>query len=249
MFRTQRRAFDLRRQRRDACLARGALGPRERGARRLRPQAPHRDPGNDQLVGGPRRGREGRRVELGERALGLVEAPDQEQAPDLEIARMRGVHPVAVLLRASPAPRRAPSRASPGRARRARSRPRRRRTARAPRPLSDRRRAPRFAAAPSRATRSPSCAIAMPRSASAGASSRRATRFNAPRGSPAASARAAAVISESIGIPPHLSLPPVPCPALSLSHDQQHENGETDMPDILHRVGIKSSSWMMSTRH
>src|SRR5260370_41234652 len=53
-------------------------------------------------------------------------------------------------------------------------------------------------------TRSPSCAIAMPRSARAGASSRRATRFNAPRGSPAASARAAAVISESIGIPSHL---------------------------------------------
>src|SRR5882762_8933196 len=47
----------------------------------------------------------------------------------------------------------------------------------------------------------------MPRSASAGASSRRATRFNAPRGSPAASARAAAVISESIEIPSHLSLP------------------------------------------
>src|SRR5579884_3851433 len=57
-------------------------------------------------------------------------------------------------------------------------------------------------------TRSPSCAIAMPRSASAGGSSRRATRFSAPRASPAASARAAAVISESIGIPPHLSLPP-----------------------------------------
>jgi hypothetical protein len=57
-------------------------------------------------------------------------------------------------------------------------------------------------------TRSPICAIAMPRSASAGASSRRATRFNAPRGSPAASARAAAVIGESIGIPSHLSLPP-----------------------------------------
>jgi hypothetical protein len=29
--------------------------------------------------------------------LGLVEAPDQEQAPDLKILRMRGVHPVAVL--------------------------------------------------------------------------------------------------------------------------------------------------------
>jgi hypothetical protein len=36
------------------------------------------------------------------------------------------------------------------------------------------------------------------------ASSRNATRFSAPRGSPVASARAAAVISESIGIPSHL---------------------------------------------
>ena len=46
-------------------------------------------------------------------------------------------------------------------------------------------------------TRSPNWAIAMPRSASAGASSRNAMRFSAPSGSPAASARAAAVISES----------------------------------------------------
>ncbi len=89
-------AFDLRRQRRDTCVARGARGPSERSARRLRPQASHRDPRNDQLVGGPRRRREGRGVELGERALGLVEAADQEQAPDLEIPRMRGVHAVAV---------------------------------------------------------------------------------------------------------------------------------------------------------
>src|ERR671910_432314 len=66
-----------------------------RGARRLRPEAPHRDPRDHQLVGGPRRGREGRGVELSERTLGLVEAPDQEEAPDLEIPRMRGVHPVA----------------------------------------------------------------------------------------------------------------------------------------------------------
>ncbi len=35
---------------------------------------------------------------MGERTLGLVEAPDQEEAPDLETPRMRGVHPVAVLL-------------------------------------------------------------------------------------------------------------------------------------------------------
>src|SRR5713101_2870010 len=95
-------AFDLRRQRRDACVARGALGPSERSARRLRPEAPHRDPRDHQLVGGRRRGREGRGVELGERTLGLVEAPDQEEAPDLEIPRMRGVHPVAVLFERRP---------------------------------------------------------------------------------------------------------------------------------------------------
>jgi hypothetical protein len=40
--------------------------------------------------------REGRGVELGEPTLGLVEVPDQEQAPDLEIARMGGVHPIAM---------------------------------------------------------------------------------------------------------------------------------------------------------
>src|SRR5439155_23828515 len=41
------------------------------------------------------RRREGRGVELGERTLGLVDAPDQEEAPDLEIPRIRGVDPVA----------------------------------------------------------------------------------------------------------------------------------------------------------
>ncbi len=89
-------AFDLSRQRRDTCVARCTLGPSERGARRLRPEAPHRDPCNHQLVSGPRRGREGRGVELGERTLGLVDAPDQQEAADLEIPRMRGVHQVAV---------------------------------------------------------------------------------------------------------------------------------------------------------
>jgi hypothetical protein len=45
--------------------------------------------------------------------------------------------------------------------------------------------------------------------------------FSAPRGSRAASARAAAAISESIGIPPHLSLSPFRFPALNPSRDQQ----------------------------
>src|SRR5690242_4430501 len=67
--------------------------------------------------------------------------------------------------------------------------------------------------------KSPSCASAMPRRARAGASSRRATRFNAPRGSPAARARAAAVIRESIGIPPHLSLPAFWAPASVFLHE------------------------------
>src|SRR5436190_6371318 len=83
--------------------------------------------------------------------------------------------------------------------------------------------------------RSPSCAIARPRRASAGASSRSAARFKEPRGLPAARACAAAVISESIRlrapsahrfgetaveIPPQLSLPPCPAQALNLSHDE-----------------------------
>jgi len=76
------------------------------------------------------------RVELGEPTLGLVEAPDQEEPPDLEIARMRGVHPVAVLFELRARCGRAPCQASPGRAKRARFRPRRRRTSRAPGPLS-----------------------------------------------------------------------------------------------------------------
>src|SRR6516165_10429818 len=70
-------------------------------------------------------------------------------------------------------------------------------------------------------TKSPSCAIAMPRRARAGASLRSATRFNAPRGSPAARARAAAVISESMRVPPHLSLPPLRGSALNIAHGHQ----------------------------
>ena len=138
-----------------------------------------------------------RGFELGERTLGFVEAPDQEEAPDLEIPRMRGVHPVAVLFERCP---------------RCVERLRRpAQVARDERDLGLGDDTPRGATASfgpkaraalrTRAfarTRSPSCPIAMSRSASAGASSRKATRFSAPSGSPAASARAAAVISESI---------------------------------------------------
>ena len=91
------RAFDLRRQRRDAglrarrCSAR-ASAARAALVRRRRIAIPATTSSWAALdAGGKRRG-----VELGERALGLVEAADQEQAPDLEIPRMRGVHAVAV---------------------------------------------------------------------------------------------------------------------------------------------------------
>jgi len=61
----------------------------------------------------------------------------------------------------------------------------------------------------------------MPRNASAGASSRNAIRFNAPRGSPEARARAAAVISESIRIPTYLSLPGYSIPASVFVYERQ----------------------------
>src|SRR5262245_1008132 len=51
---------------------------------------------------GSERGWQRRWVEAGERMLGLVEAPDQELAPNLEIARMRGVHTVAMFLERAP---------------------------------------------------------------------------------------------------------------------------------------------------
>jgi hypothetical protein len=88
--------FDFRRQRRDTRVVGGAFGPSERSACRFRPEAPHRYPCDHKLVGGYRRGREGRGIELGEHTLGLVDAPDEKEAPDLEVPRMRGVYAVAV---------------------------------------------------------------------------------------------------------------------------------------------------------
>jgi len=79
------------------------------------------------------------------------------------------------------------------------------RSASSMRTISRRRRTSRYRACAAFARSA--CASSVARavsSAFAGASSRRATRFNAPRGSPAASARAAVAISESIGIPSYL---------------------------------------------
>ena len=98
----QQGAFDLRRQRGDACMVRGTCGAGQRGARGLRLQAPQPDPCRHQFVDGPQRGRQGRGVEPGEHAFGRVEVPDQQEAPDFEIACVRGIHPVAVFFERRP---------------------------------------------------------------------------------------------------------------------------------------------------
>jgi hypothetical protein len=53
-------------------------------------------------VRGPRCGRKRRGVEIGKGTLGLVEAPDQQEPPDFEMARMRSVHAVTVLFERHP---------------------------------------------------------------------------------------------------------------------------------------------------
>src|SRR5687768_1917890 len=81
--------------------------------------------------------------------------------------------------------------------------------------------------------------MAMPRSANAGGSSRNAMQFKAPRASPDARARAAAVISESIQIPTHLSLPVGPWWSIYLPHDQRREHRGPfggDAPDYIRRA-------------
>ena len=94
--------LDLRRQRGDRGVTDGTPSSRERGTCLLRPDAPHGDPRYCQLVNGARRRREGRGIDLPERSLRLVDAPDQEEPAHREIARMRRVDPVAVLLERRP---------------------------------------------------------------------------------------------------------------------------------------------------
>jgi hypothetical protein len=195
------RTFDLRRQRGDVRLVRGVLDPRERGTRRLGIEAPNGQTRHNQLMGGSQRRRQGPGVELGERTLGLVEAPEQEEATDLEMPRVRGIHPVTVLLQGRP--RGSERRLRPGEvARDERDVGLCHDTSRAGHSLSGTEGPCRAFRRAFALSRSPSRAIAMPRSASAGASLRNATRFRAPRRSPLTSARAAAVMSESITIPP-----------------------------------------------
>jgi hypothetical protein len=55
---------------------RGVLGPGQRGARLFRPNAPHRDSCNHELVSSPQGGRDGRRIKIGEHTLSLIQSPD-----------------------------------------------------------------------------------------------------------------------------------------------------------------------------
>jgi hypothetical protein len=92
----ERCTVDLRHQRWNAGFARSTLGPDERGTGRLGAEASYRNPRDDQLVGGPRRGWKERGVEPGERTLGFIEVSDQEKTPGREIPRVRGVDAVTV---------------------------------------------------------------------------------------------------------------------------------------------------------
>ena len=109
---TAQRAFDFRRQRRDAGLARGArrpgrAQPRAAPVRRRRMAIPATTSSWTALDAGGRTVR----VERGERMLGLIEPPDQTAgAGPRDSARARR-SPGRRALRASPAPRRAPSQA------------------------------------------------------------------------------------------------------------------------------------------
>jgi hypothetical protein len=93
----ERCAFHFRRQRRNARVVRGVFSPRQRSARRLRPELSYRDSSHCQLMSGSPRGWEGRRIELGERMLRLVQTPDKKQPSDLEMSRMRRIQAVTVL--------------------------------------------------------------------------------------------------------------------------------------------------------
>jgi hypothetical protein len=198
-------AFDLGDERRDARVACGVPGSSERSARLIRTQPSHRDSRDEQFVGS--RSADGR-------TAGSSSASMRSASSIRPIRRWRRSSRYCACAALTRSPcfssvarplHRAFSQASPGRARRARSRPRQRHTSRELRALWHRTHAPRVEAAFSREQ---DHRAAPSRCLEARAQQRRRvaqTRFNAPSGSPAASARAAAVISESIRIPSNLS--------------------------------------------
>jgi hypothetical protein len=64
-------------------LARRVLGPNQGCASFFRPEAPHRDSRNHERVHSPPSGRELTRIQVVKPAFCFIQAPDQEQAPDL----------------------------------------------------------------------------------------------------------------------------------------------------------------------
>ena len=68
----------------------------ERRARGFRSEPPDGDAGDHELAGDLRGRRQRRGVDLGQRALGLVEAPEKEKSARLDVTRMGGVGEVAV---------------------------------------------------------------------------------------------------------------------------------------------------------
>jgi len=230
-------AFHLRHQRRDARVARGALGPSERCARCFSSAGVATPmPATTSSWTACDAGGKARRVELGEPTLGLVEAPDQEEPPDLRDSAHRGVHPVAVLFeRRARCVERLARPAQVARSERdfglATTHPRARQGS------FGRRRAPHFAerlGSHEIAER----AIAMPRSASAGASSRRAIRLSAPSGFGPRRARAAAAVISSPPQSVKLVTPIVRCPALKMYRMTNPQ--ERTMTQ--HRTGTRKSA-------
>src|SRR5215472_5817944 len=50
-------------------------------------------------MGCPQRWREGRRIEIRKQLLRLVETPNENKSPDIEIASMRGIQPVPMFFK------------------------------------------------------------------------------------------------------------------------------------------------------
>jgi hypothetical protein len=192
--------LDFRHQRRDASLARGMLGATKRIARRLHLQPPDCNPCNDQFARRRQQRRQRPRVDLAKDTLGLFEGADQQRTPSLNIACMSRIQ--AIPVRFERRPRFVEGLRRPAEIARYEREfglgddaPRTRHR------LSRTEHARGFLERGFSRTRSSSCAIAMPRSARAGGSSRNPTRFKAPNASPDAKASAAAVINASIAAP------------------------------------------------
>jgi hypothetical protein len=163
-------------------------------------QPPDCNPCNDQFARRRQQRRQRPRVDLAKDTLGLFEGADQQRTPSLNIACMSRIQ--AIPVRFERRPRFVEGLRRPAEIARYEREfglgddaPRTRHR------LSRTEHARGFLERGFSRTRSSSCAIAMPRSARAGGSSRNPTRFKAPNASPDAKASAAAVINASIAAP------------------------------------------------